>query len=98
MNKMIKPSGIGRRLTERDKMKFKRDDLLKLAKEPVGQWNKSTWPKKVWDWRKKNGFSRMELSKMLGLSEQALWRFEKGERVPSGSTVRLLELFGVFEG
>lgn len=78
-------------------MKLKRDELLKLVNEPVGQWNTNTWPKKVFEWREKNGFSRMEVSKMLGLTEQAFWRFEKGERVPSGSTVRLLELFGVFE-
>jgi len=64
----------------------------------VSQWNKNTSPKKVREWREKNQFARSEFSKMLGLSEQALWRFENGERVPSGSTVRLLELFGVLEG
>lgn len=97
MNKLTKPSGFGRRLTEREKMKLNRDELLKMANEPVNQWNKNTCPKKVREWREKNDFSRMEVSKMLGLTEQALWRFEKGERVPSGSTVRLLGIFGVFE-
>jgi DNA-binding transcriptional regulator YiaG len=89
---------MGRRLTEGKSMKLKHEELLQLVIEPVSKWNKNTWPKKVREWREKNQFSRSDFSKMLGLSEQALWRFENGERVPSGSTVRLLELFGVFEG
>lgn len=46
---------------------------------------------KIKRFRKKMGWTRTELAAKVGVSEQAVWYWEKGTRSPSGPAQRLLE-------
>ena len=51
---------------------------------------------KIIDLRKKNGWSQEELAEMLGVSRQAVSKWESAQSVPDmGRVVQMSELFGV---
>lgn len=51
----------------------------------------STIAKRLTDWRKKLGISRIKVAKMLELSYSTYAAWEKGERIPNPVTVQWLE-------